>query len=42
MEDAEPAVVSLAWREGAVAPALAAFIESVRELAARPSGEPQP
>jgi len=41
MEDAEPAVVSLAWREGAVAPALAAFIESVRELAARPSGEPQ-
>jgi DNA-binding transcriptional LysR family regulator len=42
VQDAEPAVVSLAWREGAVVPALAAFIETVRALAARPSGEAQP
>jgi DNA-binding transcriptional LysR family regulator len=34
VDDAEPAVVSLAWRAGAVIPALAAFIETVRELAA--------
>jgi DNA-binding transcriptional LysR family regulator len=41
-EDAEPAVLSLAWREGAVVPGLPAFIKTVRELAARLSGEPQP
>jgi DNA-binding transcriptional LysR family regulator len=34
VDDAEPAVVSLAWRAGAVIPALAAFIETVREVAA--------
>jgi DNA-binding transcriptional LysR family regulator len=39
VKDAEPAVVSLAWRQGAVIPALAAFIETVRELASRPSDE---
>jgi DNA-binding transcriptional LysR family regulator len=36
IEDAEPALVSLAWRPGAVIAPLAAFIETVREVAGRP------
>ncbi len=36
VEDAEPAVVSLAWRPGAVIPPLAALIQTVREVAASP------
>ena len=39
VQDVEPAVVSLAWRDGAAVPVLAAFIETVRELASRPSDE---
>jgi DNA-binding transcriptional LysR family regulator len=39
VKDAEPAVVSLAWREGAVVPALAAFIETAQEHASRLSDE---
>jgi DNA-binding transcriptional LysR family regulator len=35
VDDAEPAVVSLAWRPGALTPLLEAFIEVVRETAAR-------
>jgi DNA-binding transcriptional LysR family regulator len=33
VEDADPAVVSLAWRDGGLIPPLAAFIESVRRVA---------
>ena len=40
IEDAEPAVVSLAWRPGSMITALAAFIETVREVAARPDTGP--
>ena len=36
IEDAEPAVVSLAWRPGSVIAPLTAFIKTVREVAARP------
>jgi DNA-binding transcriptional LysR family regulator len=36
IEDAEPAVVSLAWRPGSMTPPLAGFIETVREVAACP------
>jgi DNA-binding transcriptional LysR family regulator len=36
MEDAEPALVSLARRPGAVITPVAAFIQTVREVAARP------
>jgi DNA-binding transcriptional LysR family regulator len=36
IEDAEPALVSLAWRPGALMPSLAAFIQTVREVAERP------
>ena len=40
LEDAEPAVVSLARRPGSVIAPLAAFIETVREVAARPGTGP--
>jgi DNA-binding transcriptional LysR family regulator len=33
VKDAEPAVISLAWRPGATVPPLASFIETVREIA---------
>jgi hypothetical protein len=36
--DAEPAVVSLAWRAGAVSPAVKAFIEASRQVAALKPG----
>jgi DNA-binding transcriptional LysR family regulator len=36
IEDAEPALVSLAWRPGALIPSLTAFIQTVREVAACP------
>jgi DNA-binding transcriptional LysR family regulator len=40
IEEAEPALVSLAWRPGTVIAPLAAFIETVREVAARPGTRP--
>jgi DNA-binding transcriptional LysR family regulator len=40
VDDAEPALVSLAWRAGALIPPLVAFIETVRDVAARTSAEP--
>jgi DNA-binding transcriptional LysR family regulator len=40
IEDAEPAVLALAWRPGSVIEPLAAFIETVREVAARPGTGP--
>jgi DNA-binding transcriptional LysR family regulator len=39
VQDAEPAVVSLAWRPGPVIAPLAAFIETVREVAAGTGSE---
>jgi DNA-binding transcriptional LysR family regulator len=39
VDDAEPALVSLAWRAGALIPPVTAFIEAVRAVAARPSDE---
>lgn len=39
VSDAEPAVVSLAWRAGRVSPAAEAFIHTARQVAA-PSGRP--
>ena len=41
VEDAEPAVVSLAWRAGALAPAALAFIETVNAVAQRRIDEAQ-
>jgi DNA-binding transcriptional LysR family regulator len=38
VEDAEPAVVSLAWRPGSPSVAVAAFIDTARHVAASKSG----
>ncbi len=40
VHDAEPAVVSLAWRPGSVIAPLTAFIETVREIVARQGAGP--
>jgi DNA-binding transcriptional LysR family regulator len=40
VNDADPAVVSLAWRRGSVSPAIEAFIQTGRDVAARQSADP--
>jgi DNA-binding transcriptional LysR family regulator len=40
VSDADPAVVSLAWRRGPIAPAVEAFIAASRQAAKKKSGDP--
>jgi hypothetical protein len=40
--DADPAVISLAWPRGRVGPAVEAFVEAARHVAASKSDSPGP